>query len=141
MSLIRCLYLKKVQKCAIMGRKKSLGKKYTNLEKTVVDYLENKGVSDITDFVLVDELIFNVYMADQAKSEIQEYGILVNIRADPSKEPLLQTNQAVSTYNNAVKNIQTLCTKLGLTVQERTKLKLAEADVDEIDKILTQHLS
>lgn len=121
-----------------MARKPSLGKKYTQLEKTVNDFLQSKGVWDITDIVLVEELIFNKYLADQSKDEIREFGILVNVRQDPGKEPLWQTNQAVSTYNNAVKNIHTLCTKLGMTVQERTKLRLADANLDEIDKLIEQ---
>ena len=121
-----------------MGRKRSLGKKYSTLDKTVCDYLKERGVYDVTDFVLVDELIFNSYVADNAKEAIITDGIMVNVRKDPDADPLMQTNQAVSIYNLAVKNIQALCTKLGITVQERTKLKLETEEVDPLEKLLAE---
>lgn len=117
-----------------MTKSKSLGAKYTKLKKVINDYLEDKGVKDETDKVLVDELIFNIYLGDEAKADIQQRGILVNIRI--TGKPLMQTNQAVNIYSQASKNIQTICTKLGLTVQERTKLKLMTEPVDELQSIL-----
>ena len=87
-------------------------------------YLKKKQVYEKIDDTLITELAFNVYLMDEARADIKERGIQVNIRANPDDEPYYQVNQSVSIYNGAVKLVAVLATKLGISVQERAKLGL-----------------
>src|SRR5688572_24698559 len=99
--------------------------KEKRLQKQITCLLKSKNLYEATDDMLIDELVFLQSIITQAKQEIKSHGILVNVRPDPDN-PLYQMNQAVSVYRDAVKSLITICTKLGITVQERSKLKLVE---------------
>lgn len=99
--------------------------KYDILAQDITKYLEAKGVYDSVDTTLIDELAFNVSLCDKAKEDINERGLLENIRKK-GENPYMQVNQSVSIYNGALKMITAISTKLGLTVLDRTKLKLKD---------------
>lgn len=120
-----------------MAYKKSLGAKYTNLTKEIMQYLDCLGVADNTNSVLVEELVFNIYIADQAKLDITTRGVMVSTRITPEgEEPILKTNPALAIYTNAVRTVQALSSKLGMSPQERKKLNLKAKERDELDDIL-----
>lgn len=112
-----------------MSKNRSLGAKYTKIRKELIDYLKDKGVYEETDEFQVDELMFNLRLADDAKEDIVENGLKAGERQD-------RVNPSVNVYMSCIKNINTLATKLGITVQERAKLKLTSETVDELDSIL-----
>ena len=106
--------------------------KYKLLASDITKYLISKGVYDKVDSTLINELAFNVKLCDDAKEDIEDRGIQVDIRKNKEKdEPYMQVNQSVSIYNGALKMITAISTKLGLTVLDRTKLKLTDAKKDK----------
>lgn len=112
--------------------------KYTRLTSEVKKYLRDKGMYERVDNTLIDELIFNVKLCDDAKDDISVRGIQVNIRKNPDDEPYYQVNQSVSIYNSAVKMITAISTRLGITVLERTKLGIVDKKdrEDELSKLI-----
>jgi len=105
-----------------------LALKYTKLKKEIIKYLNDKGLYEDIDISLIDQLVFNVYLADEAQENIKANGILVNVRKDESN-PLMQVNQAVSVYHQSTKLIGVLCTKLSISPEARKKLKLVSTAV------------
>ena len=95
----------------------------------MVDYLHNKGVYEDTDEYQLDELLFNLKLADEAKADISVRGLSVG-------EEGWRANPSVNIYMQCIKNINAISSKLGLTVQERAKLKLTSESVDELDELL-----
>jgi P27 family predicted phage terminase small subunit len=102
--------------------------KEKKLHKQIVSVLKDKNLYEPSDEILIDELIFLQSIIASSKADITAHGILVNVRADGS--PLYQVNQAVSVYRDSLKSLVTICTKLGITPQERSKLKLIEKRSD-----------
>jgi P27 family predicted phage terminase small subunit len=95
--------------------------KYRKKKKEIIELLASINLYEKTDETLIDELIYNYKLADEAKENIELNGAVVNVVRNPEKPPLFQTNQSVSIYNNAIKNITTISTKLGITAIERLK--------------------
>lgn len=112
-----------------MARKPSIGTKYTKLKNTIMEYLRNKGVYEETDEFQVDELVFNMKLADDAKEDIKIRGLYVG-------EEGWRANPSVNIYMNTIKNINAIGTRLGITVQERKKLNLTNESVDELDELI-----
>ena len=100
-----------------------LERKYITKKNQVKKFLVDKGQYEKIDNSLLDEYIFNLYLCDTAKEDILINGLTVNVVRNPDKDPLYQTNQAVTVYQNAIKNVNAILTKLGITIQERNKLK------------------
>jgi len=98
-------------------------KKYQDLEKLIIDHLTAKGVYDLIDRSIIEELIFNYQIADNAKKEIRKNGSITNIRKK-GDEPFYQQSSFVGVYNNAVKQIKSLSNALAITPNDRLKLKL-----------------
>jgi P27 family predicted phage terminase small subunit len=98
--------------------------KEKKLESQIKELLKAKNLYEESDDILIDELFTLLGLIQSAKKSIKKDGILVNVRAEGS--PLYQVNQAVSVYRDALKSLVTICTKLGITPQERSKLKLIE---------------
>lgn len=103
--------------------------KQKKLRKQITDLLIDKGLFEKPDEVLIDELLYQQYLIEESKQSIKNYGIMINIRPD-DQSPYFQVNQAVSVYRDSVKSLVTICTKLGITPQERSKLKLIERKQD-----------
>lgn len=107
--------------------------KEKKLQKQIITLLKAKHLYEPSDDLLIDEIHFLQGIIAQAKTEINTNGIMVNVRSDPGKPMCLQTNQSVSIYRDALKSLITLCTKLGITPQERSKLKLIDNQKDGFD--------
>lgn len=113
-----------------MARKPTLGTRYSRIRTIVKKTLEDRKVYDPSDELLIDELLFNIKISDDAKRDIQERGYQINVVRDRLKLPYFQQNTSVSTYLQAVKSIGNILTKLGITVQERTSLKITPDEPD-----------
>jgi P27 family predicted phage terminase small subunit len=91
------------------------------LKKRILEHLSQRSDYDaLSDDILVDELIFNVYLAKKARREIQDSGITFKNRFND-----IIKNPAMDIYNGAIRNVNALATKLGISRQERMKLKQA----------------
>lgn len=97
--------------------------KYKNIRNKIKKLLVAKGTYESTDDTLLDEFIFWLKLGDEAKDNIEQFGMMVNVVRDVTKEPLYQTNQAVSVAKESTTKVAMLLTKLGITPQERNKLK------------------
>ena len=107
----------------------------TAIIKRIKKYLKNGGIYETIDDILIEELAFNVALAKEAKIDIEERGIVVNISKD-EKRQYFQPNFSVNTYNQALKSIMSLSTKLNIAPQERIKMGLISkknetSDLDE----------
>ena len=121
-----------------MPRKQSLGVRYTRIKNIVLKTLKDSQVYDPTDDILIDELLYNIKLSDDAKKDIKKYGFKMNVVKDPDKDPHYQQNPSVGTYISTTKNISSLLTKLGITVQERTKLEIESKGEDQLSLLLKQ---
>ena len=124
-----------------MPRKQSLGVRYTRIKNIVLKTLKDSQVYDPTDEILIDELLYNIKLCDEAKRDIKKYGFKQNVVKDPKKDPYYQQNPSVSTYIQASKNVAALLTKLGITVQERTKLEIEDKGKDQLSLLLEQSIN
>jgi P27 family predicted phage terminase small subunit len=98
--------------------------KQKKLYTQIIKLLKSKNLYEETDLILITELFMLLDLIEASKKSIKADGILINVRADGP--PLFQMNQAVSIYRDALKSLVTVSTKLGITPQERSKLKLIE---------------
>lgn len=101
-----------------------LDRKYITQKNLVIKFLKNKGQYEEVDLTLLNEFAFNNYLMDVAKDDIQKRGITINVTKNPDKDDYFLPNPSVTTYNNALKNVNAILTKLGITPAERVKLKL-----------------
>jgi P27 family predicted phage terminase small subunit len=107
-----------------------------NLKKSILEYLQSRDLYHESDDILLDELIFNIKIAKEAKDDIATNGLQTNITLDPTKQPYWVKNQSINTYQQCLKNIQSLFRQLGLSPNERQKLKIElAAKKDEFDSI------
>jgi len=107
-----------------------------SLKKIITDYLKDKDLYHESDEILVDELVFNIDLAKEAKEDIKANGIEVNITRDPKKEPYYIKNKSIDIYQQALKNLQGLFRQLALSPSERQKLKIElSSKKDEFDEI------
>ena len=108
-----------------MGRKK-LNNKYDRLYSDIVKYQKQKGLSESIDLMLIDQLVFNTRLADDAMADIASSGIKVNVRKKADDDdPYWTTNPSVNVYFSALKMISMLCLKLGIGADARHKLGIS----------------
>ncbi len=119
-----------------MGRKPSLGTRYTRIGNAFRKYLQDKNLYDPTDEILIDELLFNIKISDDAKDDITERGYQINVVRDRMKKPYYQQNPSVGVYLSTSKNLGVLLTKLGITVQERARLSLMDEGEDPLAALM-----
>ncbi len=117
-----------------MAKTYRINKKNAIIRKEILQLLEDKNLLEDTDVHLVNELVYNLYLADESRKSIAEHGILVNIRKS-DENPYYQTNPAVNVYNQAIKAVITFTTKLGITPQERAKLKITSEGDNPLDMV------
>lgn len=121
-----------------MARKPTLGTRYSRLKTLVVQTLKEREVYVPSDDILIEELLFSLKIADDAKADIKKRGLQVNVVKDPTKTPYYQQNPNVGVYLSTSKSIGNLLTKLGITVQERTKLRLNPEEEDPLGDLFNQ---
>ena len=100
------------------------------IKEVIKTYLKEKSSYEQVDDLLIDELVFNYDIMKQCKEDLYDvetmrFELLSDITRDPDKEPFLQKNRLLDIYNNAFKAVKDCYVKLGLTTQERFKMKLA----------------
>ena len=111
--------------------------KYKALTRDITKYLKGRNVYDKVDTTLIQMLVDSMEAYDMAWDDIRERGLQVNIRKSADDEPYLQLNQSFAAQATSSKMITAISTKLGLTVLDRTKLKLTDAKkADPLDDII-----
>ena len=114
--------------------------KYKTLATDIEKYLTDKGVYDKIDTILIQFLVDNMELYDMALDDIRVRGFMVDISKPSEDREYLQVNQAVGVSNQLQKTITAIETKLGLTVLDRTKLKLTDAKkVDQLDEMIWRY--
>jgi len=100
------------------------------LTKTkLVKYLKSKGIYEqAVDEVLIEELFYNMSIAQKSKDDIDLRGIIVPINKE---ETLFNTNPSVNIYNTAVKNILNISRKMGLSARDRHELGMDKVVEDD----------
>lgn len=114
-----------------MARKETLGTRYTRAQKKLRDRLKFNNLYDEADEFLIDEFGYNLKIIDEAKADIKERGININVRTDPDAVPYIQPNPSVNMYLTTSKNLANILAKLGITVQERSKGKIEKIDEND----------
>lgn len=103
----------------------------TKLKKALIKLLKEKGTyNEATDNTLIDSILFNIKLIEDAKTDIQSRGSMVNLRKE-GETPFFQINFSISIFHNAVKSINTLLKQLGL---EKEK-KEADTTSDAIEQL------
>jgi P27 family predicted phage terminase small subunit len=111
-----------------------------NVKQIIVDFLKAKDNFQESDLLLVDELVFNFRVIKEAKEDIKERGIILN-KARNNSEGGFQRgddkkNKSYEIYVQSMKEVKDLFVKLGITPQERVKLKIEISDkIDQFDKV------
>jgi len=77
------------------------------------------------DDALVDQIIFNLKLIEDAKTDIINRGSMVNLRKDKDEEPFYQINFSISILHNAIKSNNTLLKQLGL---EKARIEVDPKD-------------
>ena len=99
----------------------------STIKNKIIEHLKSRADFDEnSDMVLIDELVFNINVAKKARVEVKNHGIIVKNRFGD-----LIKNPAFDIYNNAIRNISNISTKLGISRQERMKLKQEAPEVDD----------
>jgi P27 family predicted phage terminase small subunit len=107
-------------------------KQLDTLKENIIEYLTAKGIYDITDETLIDQLISNIKMKQDAEKHIKKFGIVLNVRKT-NEQPYFQQNPSVAIKGQCEKMISQLSTKLSLTPVERTKSKTSKVEGDELN--------
>lgn len=101
---------------------------------TIVEYLMNKELYEEIDVTLMNELVFNVELADRCKADCETEGYRVKL--NKTGAPKWNTNKSLEIYQNALKNITNILQSMSLTPRERNRVKMALNDPDNFDKIM-----
>lgn len=85
------------------------------IKSAFVKVLKKKKIyeKDVDD-PLIDQIIFNLKLIEDAKDDIIKRGSLVNLRKDKEADPFFQINFSISILHNAIKSNNTLLKQLGL---------------------------
>lgn len=95
-------------------------KQLQKLKRDIVKLLKKEKLYESTDLVLVDELIYNLTLIDQAKQDIAERGININLRKD-DENPFYQLNNSLSIIQKSTAIIQRIYAQLGIDAISRMK--------------------
>ena len=104
------------------------------MKQKIKDYLADRY--EETDDILIDELVYNLKLLVTCKKEIDDDGFIFVVEA-MSRELNVTTkiNPLLAVYDGRLKNIKDLCTKLGISPQDREKLKLVRPKESDFEKI------
>lgn len=111
-----------------------------DLKKAIIDEIIKSDSQAALDETLVDEILFNIHLASKAKADILRDGYMQNVSTNPAK-PYYQVSGAVSTYTTAIKNINSICTLLG--IDKKSKKMVVDIankppEKDALDMILEE---
>lgn len=106
------------------------------LRRRIRKQLRDAGTYEIVDETLIEELVYNTILANQAKADIARRGIMVDMSTKEDRE-YITTNPSVNVYNTALKQITSIAQRLGISPAERRKLGLEKKKVEknELDNI------
>jgi len=119
-----------------MARPVSLGTRYTRIKNVLKNSLDERGIYDPSDELLLNETMYTIKIIDDCKQDIKKKGLQINTVKDPDKDPYYQANPSIATYNKAVSNLSNLLTKLAITPQERQKLDIEAEKSDPLGELL-----
>lgn len=109
--------------------------KRKKLRKEITDHLKESNIYEKTDDILIDKLVFNILLCDNAQEDIADKGLMVNI-ARPENAPYYQQNPSIGIFNSACKLIISLSTKLGLDATSRKNLQIDKGEDASLDDLL-----
>lgn len=95
------------------------------MKEKIIKFLKGQNMYEGVDETIIDELIKNINIASEA---LDEMGSNYTVESNNAAGSSTKVNPLFTVYNAALKNIQTLSTKLGLTPQDRAKLKIFKED-------------
>ncbi len=106
------------------------------LYKHIVQEFNNKGILKDLDSSILEEFVVQVSVSRQARKVINEHGVVI------FEDDKMKKNPAVDVLNNAVKNIKSLGSSLGLDPISRSSI-LADVtsnnnDDEETDSIVAK---
>jgi hypothetical protein len=110
---------------------------YPELKQSILEQIPDTAAMDET---VIDEILFNIHLASVAKESIMTDGFMQNVSTNP-KKPYYQVSGAVSVYTTAVKNINSLCTLIGIDKKSRkliVDIANKQTEKDELDLILAE---
>ena len=97
----------------------------------VIKYLTDKGIYNDIDESLIDRLLDSINLADNAKEDIDERGVVVPYN---SSGTLLNSNPSINIFLSASKLELAYAVKLGLGEKSRIDLKINTKEItDEFD--------
>lgn len=118
---------------------KSPPSRLTSEEKTlykhIVQEFNSKGILKDLDSSILEEFVVQVSVSRQARKVINEHGVVI------FEDEKMKKNPAVDVLNNAVKNIKSLGSSLGLDPISRSSILADvtfENDDDETDDIVAK---
>jgi P27 family predicted phage terminase small subunit len=91
--------------------------KYPGLKKRLIESLKEENCYYESDEVIVDQIIFNIELMNEAQKDLKERGLLINMTRDPNREPYICPNPASNQYDTKLKNLMSLLNSLGLSKQ------------------------
>ena len=105
------------------------------LYKHIVQEFNSKGILKDLDSSILEEFVVQVSVSRQARKVINEHGVVI------FEDDKMKKNPAVDVLNNAVKNIKSLGSSLGLDPISRSSILAdvtSENDDDETDDIVAK---
>lgn len=92
-------------------------------KKDIKEYLSTLPNYNKNHDYIIDELVYNHKLIKDSKKKIKDDGLFINVSNNPDK-PYFQQNQAVTIYNNCLKNILQLSKKIGLSPLDMKQLEI-----------------
>jgi hypothetical protein len=90
------------------------------VKQVVIDLLKKQNMFEQADMTLLDELVYQIQMLNEAKIDIVTRGQMVNLRKSED-DPFWQINFSVSIVQKSTKIIQSIYRQLGIDVVSRMK--------------------
>jgi len=92
-------------------------------------YMVDNDMYDITDDILINELIEAINLREKASQSIEDEGLIV--MAGDYADGMLRPNPAASLLVSLSKNVQAITKRLGLEFRSRVELGLVKKDDDD----------
>ncbi|HYG03028.1 MAG TPA: P27 family phage terminase small subunit [Chryseosolibacter sp.] len=101
-----------------------------NAKQLIITYLKKVNQFEQSDITLIDELVYQLELVNEAKRDIAQRGQMINLRKT-GEEPYYQINFSVSIIQKATKIIQSIYKQLGLDVVSRLKRSKQDSQQEE----------